>query len=534
MQVRLTNIVGRRKKGFGTFFLLVALGLVNQPGSAQAQQGAANAPPSSNDASWVPVALKPDNWTEAPSQIYAGCEQTPHCAVCCDPVYNIPDFLGDFFARGLQACRIIPPVNTLTTQTLTFTGTASDTSGQIPAIAGRVRIAIVGTFFAPFSSGGGSNNGIGGPGGPYNISSNVTGTFTVPTNVTLNQNTELTGLIDAKFPGAAFENGTGNLNTGDVLFNYLFTTGRVIPGAVICVNLPDPSNGGAVGRNKFFDDGSPIPQDRVYFLYNHVSDFRGLGTGFDINRYVVGVEKTFLDGLISVEVRVPFAGTANSDQVTGQGLSVDNGEFGNLGLAFKAALYRTPHFLVSAGLGLSFPTCDDSRMILNGQPVIDIQNEAVLLQPLFGAAWAPNDRMYAQLGLQLDFDPSGNPVQTLTQTGAPYRAGTLRDQHYAFLSGAAGYWLYKNDASWLTGVALQGELHYDKSFGPHHVVQDGNVVVGDLNSEIDVLNGTAGVIANVGKRGSFALGASFPLTGNHVYDWNLIAQLTYRFGPRVP
>ena len=65
------------------------------------------------------------------------------------------------------------------------------------------------------------------------------------------------------------------------------------------------------------------------------------------------------------------------------------------------------------------------------------------------------------------------------------------------------------------------------------MVQDGNVLIADLSSQIDVLNGTAGVIANVGDRGSLALGVSFPLGGNHVYDWNLVAQLTYRFGPRV-
>jgi hypothetical protein len=521
----------------GVWLLGLALGLLNQPGSAQAQQGATAAPPNPNDAAaLVPGTIKPDNWSEAPSQIFAGCEQTPSCPVCCNPLYNIPAFLGDFFARGSQACfrlppTITPPTTTVTTSTLTFTGTAGDDAFESTNPGAPV------TFFPPFTSNG--TQGLSGPGGPYIITSNVTGTLTVFPNVNLNENTELTGLIHAKFPGATFSNGTGTLQTDGVLFNYLLTMttttpGMVIPGAVVCVNLPNPSGGGLVGRNKFFDDGSPVPQDRVYLFYNHVGGFQGLGTGFDINRYVFGVEKAFWDGLFSFEVRVPFAGTANSDQVAGQGLSVDHTEFGNLGLALKAALCRTPHFLVSAGLGLSLPTCDDSRMFLNGQPVIDIQNHAVLLQPLFGAAWAPNDRLYAQLGLQFDFDPSGNPVEVLRTTGSLYRAGVLRDQHYAFLSGAAGYWVYQNNAAWLRGVALQGELHYDSSFGPQHMVQDGNVLVADLSSQTDVLNGTAGVIANVGDRGSLGLGVSFPLTGNRVYDWNLIAQLTYRFGPRVP
>ena len=103
MQTRGTGIVGRRNQRLGVWLLALALGLVNQPGSVQAQQGVAPALPNSNDAVWAPAALKPDNWGEAPSQNFGGCEPTPHCASCCDPVCNIPNFLGDFVARGLQA-----------------------------------------------------------------------------------------------------------------------------------------------------------------------------------------------------------------------------------------------------------------------------------------------------------------------------------------------------------------------------------------------------------------------------------------------
>jgi hypothetical protein len=326
-------------------------------------------------------------------------------------------------------------------------------------------------------------------------------------------------------------NGAAILNTNNaqnMFYNYLLSTGQITPGSIVCVNLANPSGGGLVGRNNFFDDGSPVPHDRVYFFYNHIGDFQGLGANFEINRYVFGVEKAFFDNLCSIELRVPFAGTANSDQIAGQGLSVDHTEFGNLGLALKAALCRTANFLVSVGLGLSFPTADDSRLFLNGQPVIAIQNHAVLLEPLLGIAWAPSNRLYAQLGLQFELDPSGNPVQALNTAGNLYRAGTLRDQDYVFLSGAVGYWVYQNSDSWLSGVALQGELHYDTSFGPQRSVQDANVLVSDF-SHVDALNGTAGVICNFGQHASFSLGVSFPLTGDRLYDWNLIAQLNCRF-----
>jgi hypothetical protein len=549
MKTRRSSIFLGHNLRLGTLLLGLALGLGSDRASAQAQPAASPAPPTPNGAvpsatpqtptgvgPWLPAASGLDSGNATFSSLFSCCGLTPCCPDCCAPVNNIPYFLGDFFARGLDACRTIPGTNTVTTRMLTFTGLAGDNNvGFNPPPGFKV------IFFGPFTNKVNANpNGIGGPGGPYNILSNVTGTVTVAPFVKLNENVELTTLIDKNFPGATFVNGTGNINgggeggSGSVLFNYLLSMGRLTPGSVVCVNLADPSGGGLVGRNNFFDNGSPVPHDRVYFFYNHIGDFRGLGSGFDVNRYVFGVEKAFFDNLMSVELRVPFAGTANSDQVVGQDLSVGHTEFGNLGLAFKAAVYRSPNFLASVGLGLSFPTADDSRMLLNGQPVIDIQNHAVLLQPLLGIAWAPNDRLYAQLGWQLDFDPSGNPVRTLDTNGLPYRAGVLHDQHYSLLSGAVGCWVYKNKDDWLTGVAMQGELHYDASFGPQHFVNDGNVSVADLNSRIDVLNATAGVICNFGERSSLSLGASFPLTGGRLYDWALIAQVNFLFGPRIP
>lgn len=426
-----------------------------------------------------------------------------------DPVMEVPNFLGQFYARGTLVNR--PSV----TESFTFTGRANDTGGAF-------------IFFAPFTSSMGT--GLAGPGGPYDISSNVTGKVTVLPTVILDQNAELTGLIQSKFPGATFVNGVGNAGNGTILFNYLRTIGADF---AVLINLANPAGGGLVGRNLYFDNGSPIPQDRVYFFYNHVGSYPALGTPFDINRYVFGFEKTFYDGLFSLELRVPFAGTANSDQVTGQDLSVGHSEFGNLGLVFKGVLFRTPTLLVSAGLGISVPTADTSRLTVNGKSIVEIQNRAVLLQPVFGVAWAPSDRVYGQLGVQFDFDPCTNPVNTVDASGNPYRAGALRDYSYAFVSGAAGWWVYRNDAATLTRLALQGELHFDAAMGQQHLVRDGNILIGDFAGRT-VLNGTAGVVALFGPRASLSLGVSFPLAGDRLYDWNLIAQLNYRFGPRVP
>ena len=323
--------------------------------------------------------------------------------------------------------------------------------------------------------------------------------------------------------------------TTDFLLNYLFQTTQTTTFTTTqtaVVNLPNPAGGGLAGRNVYFDDGSPLPRDRAYFFYNRVGSYQGLGERFDVNRYVFGAEKAILDGRFSVEVRVPFAGTASSDQTAGQGLEVDHTEFGNVGLLAKGLIYRTPHLAASVGLGVSLPTAADSRMLIDGQTVIRVKNDTCLIQPLLGVAWAPNDRFYAQAGVQFDLDPTGNAVVVLNPQGGFTRAGVLNDQGYAYVSGAAGYWLYQNGAGNLSGLALQGELHYNRSFGPQDSVQQGGVVVTDLGSHIDVLDATVGTVVQFRDRANLGLGISFPLSGNRLYDWNLMAQFTYNFGPR--
>lgn len=449
----------------------------------------------------APVAIDP---SQPPTVIPAG--QTPMGdpfapSWASDPISRVPNFMGDFFGRGLQGCRNIA-------QTLTFTGGGEGDPFNPPN-------------FAIFPD----NNQVNGPGGPYFILSNITGTGTAPF-IPADENTELTALIQANFPGARFVNGILNFNTpiGQRLFSldYLF-------GQNICVNLPNPAGGGLVGRNKYFDNGTPLPHDRVYLFYNHIGDFQGLGAGFDVNRYVFGFERTFLNNNASVEVRLPFAGTANSDQTLGQDLAVNDAEFGNIGILVRTVVYRTPNFVAVVGLGVSLPTAADSQMLVGDFPVAIIENRTWLLQPIFGMAWAPNDSFYAQMGLQFDLDPSGNPVHGFGTSGLS-RIGVLNDQGYLYLSGAIGSWIYRAPEATLSAVALQGELHYNRSFGSSDVVQGGNLTVAALGSNIDVLYGTTGAIFELGEQTRLSLGVSFPLGGDHLYDWNLIAQLNYAFG----
>jgi hypothetical protein len=197
------------------------------------------------------------------------------------------------------------------------------------------------------------------------------------------------------------------------------------------------------------DNNSPIPRDRISFRYNHFDNAQSVNgladsppvfdpslplgarrqdlatRNFDFELYTFQFEKTFFDGLMSAELRLPFstglssnlnlsvgtqAGQSNArvalpagnflygyyNTTTGQNNSVQGGanqnsvtpptgtttplqaftvnrtprdtlgtyatEFGNLTGILKGVVYRDDAFLLSGGLGLGIPTADDTHL----------------------------------------------------------------------------------------------------------------------------------------------------------------------------
>ena len=161
------------------------------------------------------------------------------------------------------------------------------------------------------------------------------------------------------------------------------------------------------------ENESPRPQDRVFGFYNYFSDIHSLGFGsggpltttqsstqpspagtvttactttipgvalpsFNLNREVIGFEKTFLDGRASLEMRLPFLQIQGGDF----GGAFAGSYFGDLTLVSRYAvlLDDVTGNVFTLGFALTVPTGP-------GLDTVDGNFRDTLLQPWFGYIW---------------------------------------------------------------------------------------------------------------------------------------------------
>jgi hypothetical protein len=308
---------------------------------------------------------------------------------------------------------------------------------------------------------------------------------------------------------------------------------------------------GGARRLKIAENGSPIPDDRVYFMYNHFHNSlaaqvlplaappgaSGLaGVDSNIDRYVVGIERMYLDDLASIEVRMPWCSSFDFQAGT---FDMDGGNVGNLQVVMKYLLLADDISSLGAGLAVDIPTGSDvSLSFAGGDPIlqlgaITIENDAVHLLPYLGLVLA-DDTLFIQFFGQLDFAVNGNDVRSLLLAGD----SQFNDQNLLFLDVSAGYWLYRDpDACAITGLAALAELHYTTS------IQDADqVVIPQINSRpavignefnrFDVLNLTAGFDTEIANTTSLRVGAAVPVEGDfddRFFDAELQVQVNRRY-----
>jgi hypothetical protein len=293
---------------------------------------------------------------------------------------------------------------------------------------------------------------------------------------------------------------------------------------------------------KIAENGSALTRDRVYFLYSHFDHALEVSTqrpaiafhrSFDLDRYTIGLEKTFLDKWWSVELRMPlFNRTGLSELDTGV-LGFSDGRAGNLAVILKRMLYRSDNLAACIGMGIDTPTGYHVAGTTVGATIFNIHNDAVHLLPYAGFLYAPTDCLFFQGFLQVDVAANGDridsrdPVSTLT--------GVYREQTLLYTDLQVGYWLYRNRcAPVLTGLASVVEFHYtttlqdtDRTF----LANLFSVQVTNPANRVDMVNMTVGVHAELANHTLCRLGGVFPLsTGdNRAFAAEVQVQVERRF-----
>jgi hypothetical protein len=309
---------------------------------------------------------------------------------------------------------------------------------------------------------------------------------------------------------------------------------EVIPAQRVVALVPLPSGGGVVGVTKLSDGNSPIPRDRLIFDGDFFSNTPLAINGFDVYRFSPGIEKTFLNGRASVELRVPFASTIDSTLFV-DGISNRDTAIGDVHFTFKGLFYASERVNLATGVGLALPTGYDTRVrFADGTDLIRIKNRSVWIAPYIAGLFTPTDRLYIQNWASIGFDANGYPVYVNPNRNGLYQAGRLRNQTLLQLDSQVGYWLKQDRTGqdFLTALATFVELHYNTSISNAGSVQAGNVSIQSTINRFDELNLTTGVNAIIRQRLSAMLGVVLPLRtgGDRFFDYQIGLRLNYFFG----
>ena len=318
----------------------------------------------------------------------------------------------------------------------------------------------------------------------------------------------------------------------------LGTTGNfnldfAIANSHVPVIIVSPGDGGVVGRTKLSDDNSPLPRDRIMFGFDYFQNVPLTLDGTHVSRFSPGFEKTFLDGLTSLELRVPFAASIDNDMVVGQ--SSRKTQLGNLSLTAKGLLLAGENGGVASGVQMGLPTANSTTIAFPGnQPFLKIVNQSITLAPYVAFYTTPTPRLFTQFWASTVFDTSGSRVDTdFIGIGTYTPAARMYSQSMMSLDGQIGYRLYNNPNGLLRSLTPFGELHWNSSMGVPTPINANGLTLNYADPHFNELNTTLGANAIWSNNLLTAVGLSLPLrSGNdRTFDYQLGLRLSYFYGP---
>jgi hypothetical protein len=314
------------------------------------------------------------------------------------------------------------------------------------------------------------------------------------------------------------------------------------------------------------ENGSILPQDRVFYDYRHFDAVGSLdiigsnwypihgGTEWvfvnwvptysrtlSVDRHMIGFERT-LGKNSSFEFRLPFHsqivpdGSMAPDGAGNFAVSGDALQIGNVGLSWKTFLLNRPKVKVTGGLGLQLPTSVDTSFEFKAyyqdsgvtkariNAYVEQNNETVWLAPFLGLVYAPSERYFAQMLMQLDIPLNESSAEVVFQNeqvtgGIPVTTSITQDVHLNYnpllrINPQFGYVLWDHPDAMVNRVTGLMEVNVNSMLGNgplEHVVNLGPSLAFDVgHTEISV-------------------GSLVPVTGDHAYDWELAARVNHFF-----
>jgi hypothetical protein len=305
-------------------------------------------------------------------------------------------------------------------------------------------------------------------------------------------------------------------------------------------------------RLNIAEGNTALPEDRFIFSYRHFTnaiETNVLGTQnfLNLDQWVVGFEKTFLDELGSFAIQLPLYRQLDSDldisrDANGAQLPIDqlDGEIGNLQGYLKILLIGEPNFAFSFGVGCSTPTANDATIRgnfdgpfpLNTEQGVDaapgstfffqgrFENHTVNVVPFLAWAMRPRQSLLFHQGfVQVDVPLNSSEV-TFRTTGTidptVYSPETFDVEQTDRLSEQAllranlglGYWVCRRQD---LNVAALVECHYttdindgDSTSIPITTFDSGTdgvslTGVSRQNGDFDVVNMTGGFAVDLGS-----------------------------------
>lgn len=268
-----------------------------------------------------------------------------------------------------------------------------------------------------------------------------------------------------------------------------------VPQNLVIDTAQEQARARILNRYKIADNTSPIPQTRLIYSYNYFSD--AFNTTGSIHRHTFGAELAMLDNLVSVEVRQAIDGFRDFPDAS------DRTDPANFRAIFKGVMYRRPGVLVSAGLGIGFPT---------GENVEGTPDDNYVFTPFVGFLYrSPGSRWYAQGFEQIDL-PTSDDDQVLLHTDI-----------------GIGYHLHEevdgpSILPFVTAIIPTAELHLYTPIGDDPTGRLLGLVYQD------VLNSTLGTVFFFGPSTSLSLGLGIPLSTQKDYDYEFQCHFQWRFG----